>query len=358
MKRIIERKQPTKYKLILSADWHLRDDTPRCRERDEYLAAQERKLKFIRDLCKENEATLLIAGDIFDIWKPSPWLISLALHYLPTTPATIVVPGQHDMVSHNIQELGKTGLQTLAEAGAIVILSGGLQRVLGNSNACLGAVYGYAYGETAQNPPKGDEGVKILMWHRLTCSGSQPWPGAEAAEAPNLVKQLNEFDLILTGDNHQSFWSSHSKIKIDESLTQLGLRPSRKTDSGGYLIGNKAVEMIRKTAGNFPGIVNPGSLCRMSSDQSEFAPAVFGWSEDGTVTRIPLPIEKGVVKATTSNAKAKESRDKRMEVYISRAAKQYETKLSFTKNLEQHFKSNKERDGVEKIVWKAVSNEK
>jgi hypothetical protein len=92
----------------------------------------------------------------------------------------------------------------------------------------------------------------------------------------------------------------------------------------------------------------------MTSDQSDFEPAVYGWRQDGTVTRIPLPIEKGVVKATTNNAKAKESRDKRMESYIKRAAAQYETKLSFTKNIEKHFAQNEERDGVKQCVWKAV----
>jgi hypothetical protein len=307
-----------KFKLILSADWHLRDDTPQCRERDEYLAAQEMKLKFIHDVCKGNGATLLIAGDIFDAWKPSPWLISLALRYIPV--GTVVVAGQHDLPQHNLAEIGKTGLQTLAEAGvAIIILSGGLQRVLGHSNVCLGAVYGWAFGEEAQNPPKGDNGVKILMWHHLTCKGGQPWPGAEADSLSTVTSHFAGYDIILTGDNHQQFYGNSGKMVL----------------------------------------CNPGSLMRMSSDQAEFEPAVFGWSEDGTVTRIPLPIEKGVVKATTSNAKAKESRDARMETYIKRAGRQLEDRLSFTANLEQHFKTNKETKGVETVVWKACeTNEK
>jgi hypothetical protein len=303
-----------KFRLILSADWHLRDDIPQCRERDEYLVAQERKLKFVHDLCEENGATLLIAGDIFDNWKPSPWLITLALRYIPV--GTVVVAGQHDLPQHNLAEIGKTGLQTLAEAGVAVILSGGLRRVLGDPTASYGAVYGWAYGEEAQNPPKGDEGVKILMWHRLTCvAGKQPWPGAGALVAEKWMREIKGFDLVLTGDNHQQFWYP------------------RTIDSRSF--------------------INPGSLCRMSSDQSEFEPAVFGWNEDGTITRIPLPIEKGVVKFTKSTGKVKESRDARMEAYMKKASAQFETRLSFTKNLEQHFRSNKERPGVEKTVWRA-----
>ena len=306
MKRIINR-SPPKYKLILSADWHLRDDIPQCRERDEYLVAQERKLKFIHDLVLDNGATLLIAGDIFDAWKPSPWLISLAIRYIP--PGTIVVPGQHDLPAHNLQELSKTGLQTLAEAGVAIILSGGLRRVLGHPTASYGAVYGWAYGEEAQNPPKTDKGMKILMWHRLTCHARQPWPGAEAEVAG---RNMRGFDLVITGDNHI-----------------------------GFVHGNW---------------VNSGSMMRMASDQKDFHPAVYGWSENGIITHIPLPMIEDVVKATSDRGKVKESRDARMEAYVKKASAQFETRLSFTKNLEQHFRNNKERPGVEQVVWKACES--
>jgi hypothetical protein len=246
---------------------------------------------------------------VFDNWKPSPWLISLALRYLPQ--GTIVVPGQHDLPGHNLGEIGKTGLQTLAEAGAVFILAGGFQRVLGSPTTSYGVVRGYAYGEIAQNPPKGDRGLMILLWHRLVCENKQPWPGADALPISSIRRDLDGYGLVITGDNHQQFMLSNRWI-------------------------------------------NPGSLMRMSSDQADHEPAVYGWRQDGSVTRIPLPVENGVVKATTSNAKAKESRDARMEAYIKRAGAQYEEKLSFEKNLEKHFAQNKEREGVKTITWKAV----
>jgi hypothetical protein len=299
-----------RYDAILCADLHVREDTPICRDREEYLASQERKLLFIQKLCAENTCPLLCAGDLWDHWKPSPWLMSLALRCLP--PLTITVIGQHDTVGHSLapSELAKTGLETLKTAGRVIVLSNGLQHVVGRSTRC----FGYSWGEKAINPPDdGVKGKKLLLWHVMTCENKQPFPGACAILANTLDKW--KYDLVITGDNHLQF----QKGKV----------------------------------------LNPGSLCRMSSDQADFEPAVFGWGEDGIVTRIPLPIERGVVKATTSNAKAKESRDKRMESYIKKASAQFETRLSFTKNLEQHFKTNKERDGVEKIVWKACeTNEK
>lgn len=301
------------FRLILTSDWHLRDDIPACRERDEYLEAQEWKLYFIKNICSTHNAILIHAGDLFDNWKPSPWLISLALKYLPK--GTIVVPGQHDLPGHNLGELVKTGLKTLEEAGTVIILTGGRSTVLARSGDGFGAVYGYSYGEKAENPPKSHKPcLKVLVWHHLTCHAAQPWPGAEATNVSGMKKHFNGYDLVLTGDNHQQF-------------------------AGDWL-------------------VNPGSLMRMTSDQVEFEPAVYGWSEDGRVTRIPLPIEKDVVKATSRPAKEKASRDERMTAYIKRSMKQYEDRLSFDKNLERHFNTNKEREGVKTTTWKAVNGEK
>jgi hypothetical protein len=148
------------------------------------------------------------------------------------------------------------------------------------------------------------------------CAAKQPWPGANAALAPIISGKLG-YDLIVSGDNHQQF-----------------------------------------VKGN---IVNPGSLMRMSSDQADFEPAVFGFRRSDSaypdVTRIPLPIEKDAVKATARPAEEKASRDERMEAYITRARRQFEDRLSFEKNLESHFKTNKERAGVKTITWKAVGHE-
>ncbi len=301
-------------RLILAADLHLREDCPACREPGEFFKAQEAKLAFISETCRTSEAMLIVAGDIFDHWKPSPWLITLALKYLP--PGTVAVPGQHDLPGHNLQELAKTGLNTLQEAGRVFTLTRGFERVLRDSRPCFGAIKGYGYGETPENAPAGAKIPQILVWHRLVCPGPQPWPGAGAEVGSKLFRRLDRYDLIVTGDNHQQF------------VVRLG---------GKRLL------------------VNPGSMMRTATDQMDHEPAVFLWEGDGTLARIVLPIDPKVVKdAGAGQSKAKESRDRRMEAYIERAAKQYEDRLSFEKNLERYFNEHKESPGVKNKVWEAV----
>ena len=316
-KRTINR---DKFDAVVGADLHLREDVPVCRT-DNYLSAQFKKLAFIQDLCTNNECPFLVAGDVFDHWKPSPFLLSRAIELLPSwgTERTVAVAGQHDLPQHNLDEIARTGLNTLVQAGTVVLASPGFQRCLG-----LGAVlrvYGAFYGqepeEELEKTPS--EARNILLWHRLTCSGGeQPWPGAGASDARKILRKFPGYDLIVTGDNHQQF-----VIELDGRV-----------------------------------LVNPGSMMRMTADQADFEPAVFGWrSSDNSVTRILLPIEKGVVSREHLKREKKEDRDVRMEAYIRRAKKTFEHRLSFEKNLEDHFRASKEDEEVEQLVWKAVEKE-
>jgi DNA repair exonuclease SbcCD nuclease subunit len=68
-------KLPDKYDAILGADLHIRESVPACRI-DDYINAQWTKLLFIQNLCEKNGCPFLVAGDLFDHWKPSPYLLS------------------------------------------------------------------------------------------------------------------------------------------------------------------------------------------------------------------------------------------------------------------------------------------
>lgn len=293
-------REVTKFTCIIAADAHIREDTPRCRT-DDYQAAQFRKLKFIGDLCRQNECPLLIAGDVLDFWKPSPWLLSQCLAVLPET---IAVYGQHDLQAHNLEERSKTGLETLERSGRVLTLVRGHQRVVGSFTN----VYGYSYGETAQNPSlKPGKRRNLLLWHVLTCETKQPFPGAEALTSSSLERELSGYDWIITGDNHQQFQQGR--------------------------------------------VLNPGSMMRMTADQQDFRPAVYGYDENANVmTRLPLPIMEGVVSREHLQVETKQDRDVRMAAYVKRASEQYESRLSFAKNLEAYIRKNKVNSETVKLL--------
>jgi DNA repair exonuclease SbcCD nuclease subunit len=276
---------------ILCSDIHLREqtETPTCRT-DDWWIAQWRKVQFIVSLQRKYECPVIHAGDLFDHWKPSPHLLSNAIANLPDMFATIY--GQHDLPQHNLELAYKSGINTLAEAGKLEILDG------------------VHFG---QFPTKETTHNKILVWHTFNFQGKPPWLGCEALPASKLLKKYPEYDLIVTGDNHQSF--------VEEYEGRI--------------------------------CVNPGSMMRMTADQQDFRPSVYLWyAETNTVERVYLPIEPDVI--SREHIDRKQERDNRLEAFVSRLNTEWEADVSFEENVNRMMEENSTADSIREIVNKAV----
>jgi DNA repair exonuclease SbcCD nuclease subunit len=268
---------------ILTADWHLRETAPKCRT-DDFWEAQWSKVQFISELQAEYDCPIYNSGDLFHHWKPSPRLISWCLEYLPFM---YIIPGNHDLPNHNLDLLEKSGLWTLQMAGKIDIFECELGRHSGK-------VFNGEY--------------QMAIIHKLI---NHPQTNATAK---GLMKKLKGFDLILTGDNHETF----TYTKTDGQL-----------------------------------LVNPGSLTRQTAAQSDHKPCVVLWfAEDNSYERIYLPINKDVI--SREHIAKVEERDVRMEAFVNRLSDDYDIDLDFNKNIEAYFNNNRARKVVQDMVWESV----
>ena len=294
MKRTTQHKKPD---AILCSDIHLREDQPTCRT-DNYQMAQLKKLEFIKHLQVHHDCAVLHAGDLFHHWKPSPHLLSMTIKYLPAKFHTIY--GQHDLPQHNFDLRHKSGIHTLETDGTLEVL-----------DECH-------FGEE----PKDDSltfapGVPytrdILVWHVMNYQGKKLWPGQIDPTATKLLRKYPQYDLIVTGDNHKPF--------VEEYEGRL--------------------------------LVNPGSMMRMTADQIDHRPRVYLWYADtNTVEPVYLPIEDGVI--TREHIERTEQRNERIDAFISRLEGDWEANVGFEENLERFAKSNKVRESVMNIVYKAI----
>ena len=301
-------KQSTKsVSAILTADWHLREDTPVCRT-DNYFRAQDKVMQFICDLQQEHNCPVLVAGDIFDKWKASPFLISWAIKHFPEN--MIVVPGQHDLQNHNINLYGNTALNVLEKAGKVKGIGKGFEPVTGDSTM----VYGYAWGEEpAALPEKDNSKRNIAVCHIMTWTNKVPFPGCNADSAHALLKKMSGYDLVVTGDNHQPFVVEHK----------------------GRML------------------VNPGSMMQMTADQMSHRPRVYLWyAKDNSVQPVYLPSFANSI--SREHIDKVEERDKRIDAFVSRLKDDFEVGLSFSQNLEEYFSKNKTEKEVKDLVMKAV----
>lgn len=298
---MIERKRINKKATyILTSDWHLRDDQPMCRT-DNYFKAQEKKLKFIQKLSKENNnCSVLCAGDLFHRARSSPYLEAYTIRTLPKN--FISIPGQHDLLNHNISKFYNSSIGVLWASG---ILATGNLNIIENkieniyTYETIGIVHKFI-----QKP--NDQQDKII-------GGSS---------ALYFLKKHKKYNLILTGDNHKTFIIEHE----------------------GRLL------------------INPGSLMRMTAAQINHKPCVFLYYKDNnTVKQIFLPIEKNII--DREHIVKEERKEKRFEAFIKQlesypnfqfTKNNKNNEFSFANNLNNYFIRNKTSETIKNIIWEVV----
>lgn len=287
MKRTTLIKQPL---AILIGDVHLRETQPVCRV-DDFWETQWKEIDFICELQRKHNCPVLCSGDLFHHWKPSPYLLAKTMQHLPKRFYTVY--GNHDLPQHNLENKTKSGIYTLETAGALTVLDGG------------------HWGQSLENPAMVISDYKIAVWHVMTWKGQEPYPGCADPDALRLLKTHKDFDLILTGHNHEFFTVEHG----DRFL------------------------------------INPGSINRQEAGQIDFAPQVVLWYGD-SYSVVYIPIDPHAV--TREHIQEKQKRDDRINAFINRLNQDYEIGVSFEKNLEQFFQTNEIRDSVKQIIYDAL----
>ena len=281
---------------ILCSDMHLREDTPTCFVGD-FQKEQWDSLMTIKALQEIHSCLVIHAGDLFHHWKASPWLLSMTIKYIPDNFYTVL--GQHDLPQHSLELIKKCGVYTLSKANKVNILPwchwGQTPEVCKNYKGSVDI------GEPT-----------VLVWHHLTYQ-SKPYPGAEGGMAAGLLRKYPQFDLIVTGDNHQSFTEEYQGRRL----------------------------------------VNPGNLTRQAADQIDYKPRVALWyAEDNSIEWIYLPIQENAI--SREHLIGKEERDTRIDAFVSGLNTDYKIEMSFEQNLEAFFNINRIRDSVKQIIYKSI----
>jgi predicted phosphodiesterase len=300
---------PRKAKAIFCADLHIRETQPECRT-DDFWTAQQDKMLQLSELQQKHNCPILCAGDLFHHWKPSPFLITWCIKCLPKN--IIVVPGNHDLPNHSMELLGKSGLQTLHEAGIVEIIPDKLTNVM-RINDDEDLVFAFPWGVEPKNPEDEGSEFTIALIHRLVSSDKDNlWFHADASSATSFIKKLSGYDIIVTGDNHQSFVA-----KYKDTL-----------------------------------LINPGCFTRQTATMEDHEPSVSLWYGDHHVERKILQYDKNVI--SRKHLDHVKERDERMEKFIDQLNDNYKLDLSYEKNLESYFEKNSEHQQIQEMVWESL----
>lgn len=276
--------------LILTADWHLRDDQPICRT-DNLMQTQSKKIGHITKLqLKHGLCPVIHAGDVLNHWKASPNLLTFAIETLPEEFYTVY--GNHDLPQHSVELSYKSGVVTLEAAQKITNL------------------FECHWEQKPENASLTVKGRKVLVWHTTTWKDELPWPGCSAPTAKALLKKYPRFDLIVTGHNHETF--------VEEYDGRL--------------------------------LVNPGCLTRQRASEIDHEPCVFLWyAKTNKVVKAPLPFDKDAV--TRDHIEAKEENEQRHYAFIRNLSAGKSKRISFEDNMEDVFRENRVAKSIRKIIW-------
>ena len=230
-------------KFIAMADLHIRGNTPEMRK-DDYTKAQWQKLKNVVRYANKNDYPLIVvAGDVFDSPNVSYSVLNKTADIINSFYGHwVFIYGQHDLIFHNYELRAGTPLATLAKLPNVYIAEADNQLVL-NGMIIHGASWGI-------NPPETE--CDLLLVHKLITRTSSNMTGAVTARE-FLAHIKTEARLIISGDNHQTF--------------------------------------------RYKNLINPGSMMRMSINQTDHEPGFFIVDYDkGTAEKIKFHIKEDVWK--------------------------------------------------------------
>lgn len=241
-------------------DIHLTNKRPRNRI-DNYSEVQFEKMWWIFEQALEKRCKVIILpGDIFDDFKISKISDRLKRRYIDFYLRAwnegieiYAVPGQHDLRYHN-PDYSNTPFGVLEAAGCYKDISLNDKPHIYNMNSHKKEdIQFYGAGWEKKIPEiENEKAFNVLVIHKLLIHKKKIWPGQKNYTTANSFLNKHDFDLIVSGDNHQQFITT-----IDDKT-----------------------------------LINAGSLMRAKSDQFDHKPAVFIYNtKHRSIEKISIPIE-------------------------------------------------------------------
>lgn len=273
-------------KYILTADWHLRDDKPRCRLDNDWRESQYQAMLQIVNIANKHNAPLLIIGDIFHWPTVSDQMKTMFFSICATVKNGVYpIAGNHDLPAHNIKNIYKSSI------GLVLSLIGQVNifdlRTIGRTAHFGGELSGK------------DSGLYFI--HRLVFKDKMP-DYIDGITAQELLDEYPDAKVICTGDNHTSF--------------------DYESEDGRV-------------------VINPGCITRQRSDFKDYDPLVYVL-DDEKMTFKKEYIEDKVELVTDEYIKKEEERNERVDAFIDTIKSTADITLDFFQNIEDELRTNKE----------------
>jgi len=270
-------------KLIISADYHLRETLPRCRKDANWLLSQELILNSIADNANKYDASVCIVGDLFHTPQVPAKIIIMFLNFVSRVKNNVyLLAGNHELSWHSWANVDNCSF-------------GVLNKIMQEQKTNLLSPESIGLWSNFNEDFTGNDKTGIRFLHRLVFpSEKDKPPKVDACTAEDVVNEFPNEKWIFTGDYHRAF---HYKKQ------------------GRHLI-------------------NPGCITRQASDAADYQPSVyFIDTETDEIKLIELPDDINMV--TDEHIQQKNDREDRITAFVSLIKNSKGVSLDFADNIEK-----------------------
>jgi DNA repair exonuclease SbcCD nuclease subunit len=214
------------------------------------------------------------------------------------------IPGNHDLKYHNIQNYADSTFSILANTGKLKYAP----RFDYKDDTVVTCV---PFGTSLKDiPERVNDKFNILMLHYFVYQEALPFD-THTCTTNELLTKL-DYDLIITGDNHQTLIAT-----VDDRT-----------------------------------LINPGSISRQKADEATNKPCVFLYNiKTRTYKQVFLDCETEVI--TREHIEKETEREYRFEAFINKAKVTNETTMDVDDDLQKYFQENNTDQEVIEILMKA-----
>lgn len=288
-------------KILLTADWHIRGDRPRCRIDEDWIESQRQDIQAVVDIArreKVDEAWVL--GDLFHQPRAATEAVNMVLvglKDLREVCPVYILPGNHDLPYHDYGNLEQSSL-------GIVLKSFPELRTREEPRGLTLAAAPFGLDPV-------DPHADVWATHQLTFENDETKPPMAVGKiAQDLLDEAPGVQVVVTGDYHR-----------------------------GYVY----------TGADGRRVITPGCLNIQAADMVDYKPRVYIWdTAPAQVTPHYLPINS--VAIVTDYLAAEKERDERMDRCLEVATAAASVALSFTDNLKAAAEGPGVSPGVKGII--------
>lgn len=286
-------------RFILTADWHLREDLPRCRVDKDWIQVQKNALGQILSICRQKNCSLYVVGDIFhrsSEFRMVRMVQSLADELEKTDLRLYYLAGNHDLKYHSSLNLDSSAI--------------GLLRSSNNCRFIKDNPFENLDAPNFDEEPKYVGEVDYLFLHTLCFPDMKSVPpNVNATFARELLEDYPHPKWIFTGDYHGNFhyeWNGRH-------------------------------------------VVNSGCLLRQAVDMKDHQCGVYYIDTDTEEVEF-IPIKDDVELVDDSYIIEEKERDERIESFVDKLRQTDLVTLDYLENVEKALLNDSISDEVKEVV--------